>query len=187
MRAFERTAGGVVWHCSEVEVGLLASMATQLIELVDPPAEATDPFAALQAELEADPLDRDDPAVARLFPAAYREDDAADAEFRALTEAAMRRAKACEAQVVLDALAAADLPAGSGDEGSGVVTVPDADVDAWLRTLNALRLTLGARLGIETAEIAAVVDELDDDHPAYPVVQMYHWLGYVQTALLEAL
>ena len=59
--------------------------------------------------------------------------------------------------------------------------------EAWLRTVNALRLVLGARLGIESADMAAAVEELGDDHPAYPGVEVYQWLGYVQGALLDCL
>jgi len=179
VKAFKRSRDGLLWRCSANEVRLLESLVEQFVELVDPPhaADTDDPLSVLQGEMEADPLDRDDPAIERLFPSAYRSDEAAAEEFRSLTEASMRRAKAADARIVL-----ADL----ADVGDGVA-IAKADVDAWLRTTNGLRIVLGARLGIETAALSEVAENLPEDHPAYAAVEIYQWLGYVQTAMLDAL
>ena len=179
MKAFRRSRGRVVWRCSANEVQLLTSLTEQYVELMAPPAAVRDddPLAQLAGEMDLEPLNRDDPAIEKLFPIAYRDDPGADAEYRSHAEASMRRAKAMDAAVVLAALEAA------GDD----VEIPLADVDAWLRTTNGLRLVLGARLGIETADMAEAVDDLDPDHPAYAAVEIYQWLGYVQTALLDVL
>ncbi len=179
MKAFRRTKGALLWRCSANEVALLTTLTEQFLELIEPPVahDADDWMAVLQGEMDTEPLDRDDPAIGRLFPAGYRDDPAADEEFRSLTEASMRRAKAVDAHHVLDALR------GAGDD----VGITMGEVGAWLRTTNALRIVLGARLGIETAEHAEAVDSLPEDHPAYWTVEVYQWLGYVQTALLDAL
>jgi len=179
VKAFRRTRDGIRWRSSRNEVRLLRTLAEQLVKMVAPPeaADADDWMIVLENEFDTAPLDRGDPAVRRLFPAAYRDDEAADAEWRSLTEASMRRKKADEARVVLAAL-----------EGGGTeVTFGVEAAEAWLRTVNALRLVLGARLGIESADMAAAVEELGDDHPAYPAVEVYQWLGYVQGALLDCL
>ena len=179
MKAFRRTRDGIRWRSSRNEVRLLRTLAEQLVEMVAPPeaADADDWMIVLENEFDTAPLDRGDPAVRRLFPAAYRDDEAADAEWRSLTEASMRRKKADEARVVLAAL-----------EGGGTeVTFGVEAAEAWLRTVNALRLVLGARLGIESADMAAAVEELGDAHPAYPAVEVYQGLGYVQGALLDCL
>lgn len=179
MKAFRRSGAGVAWRCSTNEVTLLTMLTEQFLELVEPPQmpDPDDWMAVLQAELDTEPLDREDPAILRLFPSAYPDDIAADDEFRSLTEPAMRRAKATDARAVLSALAAA------GDD----VPIAAGDVAAWLRTTNALRLVLGARLGIDSAAAAESVDLVGEDHPAFAAVEIYQWLGYVQTALLDVL
>ncbi len=179
MKAFKRTKTAVVWRCSANEVDLLTTLTEQFLELIEPPPtrDPSDWMSVLQGEMDTEPLDRQDPAIERLFPLAYRDDAAASAEFSSLTEASMRRAKAVDARQVLAALAAV------GDD----VTIPLPEIGAWLRTTNGLRLVLAARIGIDSAEIAELVDSLPPQHPASAAVEIYQYLGYVQTALLDAL
>lgn len=125
-----------------------------------------------------------DPAVDRLSPAAYRDDEAASAEFRRLTEGdlhARRRADAALMRASLRHRGAVplidDLDRAEAEESLTVVLDAEA-ASAWLKTLAALRLVLASRLGI--------VD--DDDHeggdPRYGV---YDWLGYRLDGLVQAL
>lgn len=172
--------GAITWYCLPFEAGLLHSMVTQLVELVDAPAWSEDPLERWANEREAGPLDRDDPAVARLFPdASTNADEASD--FRRLMEAELRSQKAADARLVIRALE----PVREATDPE--VALPVSEQEAWLRTLNAVRLVLGARLGIEDEEDAELVDNLDDEDERAPVADVYHWVGYVQSLLLDAI
>ncbi len=177
---FQREAdGSLTWHPQTFEVGLLRSLAEQVIELVDAPAWSDDPLQRWANEQSASTLDRDDPAIARLFPQAYADPDA-DREYRHLVEAEQRASKATDAQRIVDALA-------STDRQRPVVAIATVDLQAWLRTTNVLRLVMGARLGIETEADAEIIDHVDENDPRSAVIDVYHWLQFVQSALLDAI
>lgn len=118
--------------------------------------------------------DTADTGVARLTPDAYPEDESASAEFSAATRSDLLERRAADAMTVCTALAPflTDLDEQLTEEDALVtrsVVIPDADVDAWLRTLTSLRLVLASRLGIAT----------DDDHdPEDARFGVYDWLGY---------
>jgi hypothetical protein len=172
--------GGISWYCLPFEVGLLESMATQLVELVDAPDWSDDPLERWANERDAPPLDREDPALARLFPEASNDAEEAS-EFRRLMEAELRTQKASDAAIVLEALEPAE---GISDP---VVAIPVPEQIAWLRTLNAMRLVLGARLGIDTDKDAELVDEIEPSDERAPIADVYQWIGYVQSLLLDAI
>jgi hypothetical protein len=122
-----------------------------------------DDFAVMLEQADAS-----DPAMQRLYPDGYSDDDEAAAEFRELvagdlTTARIGRLQACRAE----------LP-----DGSGTISLDEEATDRWLRVLNDLRLTLGVRLGV-TEEV-----ELDS---ADPVANIYHWLSAVQDLLVSQL
>jgi len=50
-----------------------------------------------------------------------------------------------------------------------------------------MRLVLGARLGIDDDKDAELVDDLDPDDERAPVATCTHWIGYVQSLLLDAI
>jgi hypothetical protein len=116
--------------------------------------------------LMMDEPDPDDPAVHRLYPDGYTDDDAASQEFRELVQADLKAGRQGRLQVCR-----AELP-----DGDGTISLDDEAVDRWLRVLNDLRLTLGTRLAVTED------DELDD---ADPVVNIYHWLSAVQDLLVS--
>ncbi|WP_345750421.1 DUF2017 family protein [Microbacterium rhizophilus] len=119
-----------------------------------------------------------DPAIERLTPDVYPEDPDASREFRAVTRADLLRRRAQDARVVLDGLAGIDQ---AGDDLAPVeVSLAAEQVEAWLRTLAAVRLVIASRLGI--------VDEDEDragpdEDPRYGV---YEWLGYRLEGLVQA-
>lgn len=126
----------------------------------------------------------DDPAIVRLVPDAYREDDASAAEFRRLTQGDLLDRRRDDAAAVLAtlrrdgrALRPADI---EPDEATSAVVVEldDPGVAAWLRTLTAVRLVMATRLG--------VTDD-DEDDPDDPRFGIYHWLGFRLEGLLQAL
>lgn len=119
----------------------------------------------------------EDPALARLFPDAYRDDPKAAGEFRRYTEVGLRARKIADARQVLGTLA------GVGRRQR--LDVPTAT--AWLRTLTDLRLTMGTRLEVTEEMDEQAWASWDDDDPRKPVFAVYSWLGWLQEMLVRAL
>jgi hypothetical protein len=116
----------------------------------------------------------DDPALARLAPSVYPDDDDASREFRRLTEADSVTRRQHDATVVADALAEADR---ASTQDPAAILLDAHTAPAWMRTLSALRLVLASRLGIAAGgpgpdPAPAVLD------PDSPIVGIYEWLGY---------
>jgi len=164
----ERTT---VMEITLIEGAHLADLVSQFLELLDEGGSSgTRP--------------PDDPALARLVPDAYRGDADAAREFRALTASDLLNRRRDDARAVLDDLS----PGGRGLHTVDLspdslaetlpVTLTTARGRAWLRTLNALRLVLATRLGIED----------EDDHDAGDRrFAVYDWLGYRLDGLVAAL
>ncbi|MFD8688409.1 DUF2017 domain-containing protein [Streptomyces sp. NPDC059651] len=188
---FEATpGGGAAVALDEVEIAILRSLAVQLLELIGPgnePAEGEDPLAALFAEGPSEPPT--DPALARLFPEAYGDDDtelrAASAEFRRFTENDLRTRKRDDALVVVRTL---DALTPAGDDGAVLTLTPD-ECRSWLGSLNDLRLTIGTRLEVsdEDGGEDGSLYRLPDSDPRKPMVMAYLWLGGLQETLIETL
>ncbi|AEN10279.1 MULTISPECIES: DUF2017 domain-containing protein [unclassified Streptomyces] len=188
---FEATpGGGAAVALDEVEIAILRSLAVQLLELIGPgdePAEDADPLAALFAEGPSEPPG--DPALARLFPDAYGDEDKelreASAEFRRFTEIDLRGRKREDALVVVRTL---DALRPVGEEGA-VLTLDAEDCRHWLGSLNDLRLTIGARLEVsdEDEGQGGSLYRLPDSDPRKPMVMAYLWLGALQETLVETL
>ena len=192
MTGIKRTRRGVVVSFDEVEASLLRHLVSEVRDLLadgeplPPPAGGTaavptdaelSALTGLGTDLgtdlgdEADPLAPSDPALARLLPDAYRDDDQAAGEFRRLTESSLRRDKVSSAERLLAALPA---------DGAGEVRLDPATTESWLATINDVRLALGTRL--EVTEEMAEPDPEDPDAPAYVV---YLWLTELQGVLIE--
>jgi hypothetical protein len=175
---FKRTRHGVEAKLDEVEAQVLAQCAAELLELLGEPEDVTgDPLEALVGLPPGEVSTPDDPAVARLFPAAYGDDDAAAQEFRRFTESDLRagkRAAASQALVSLQPLL------GVG----GKLALDRDEADLWLSWLNDIRLVLGTRLEVTED---AFEDDLDPDDPNAQVMAIYGWLGWLQESLLSCL
>ncbi|WP_439675198.1 DUF2017 domain-containing protein [Embleya sp. MST-111070] len=180
----------------DMHVRVLADLCGQLVEMVSPDDEAVDPLAAElgltglgSTEVPATP---DDPALARLLPDAYADDVEAAAEFRRYTETDLRLRKRDNARIVLADLAElVDLtePAEDDEVMSGRehrVVLDAAGVQAWLGTLNDLRLVIGTRLEV-TEDMEEFEAKLADDDPRRWLFAVFHWLGGLQDSLLGAL
>lgn len=183
MRGFQPVDGACEAELEEFEVALLTSLAEQLQAILGGDDEddlaGLDAFQRLAAESSAGvELDRDDPLIERLFPAAYR-DDKLDAEYRRFTDDDARRARVAQARIVL-----ADLAA-TGD-GTRPLRVGPENLDAWLKTVNALRLSLSVRLGIVDAATLDALEALPARDPRAHLLDLYEWLGYVLESLLDA-
>ena len=174
---FKKRGSAVRADLTPVEVDVLVAVVSDLLVLLGEQEEAdADPLAAIVG-LSDGPVERpSDPALARLLPDAYGDDDAAATEFRRFTEGDLRAGKRACATAVLATLAPLS--------GSGGRLVLDRDeVDAWLGCLNDLRLVLGTRL--EVTEETDVVPDGDD--PRSHALQVYGWLGWLQESLLSCL
>jgi Domain of unknown function (DUF2017) len=150
-----RRHGRLRLHLEPAEVDLLSMLFDELDSLLDGSGAA------------------DDGVLQRLNPAAYPNDEAAESEYRALTESSLRternaRTAACRADI----------------SRSGEVELSDPEAGRrWIQVLNDLRLALGTRLGITE----------DDDHdvdPTDPEAQqrvVYYWLTAAQDSLVRRL
>jgi len=122
----------------------------------------------------------DDPAVARLVPDAYPDDEAASREFRRLTANDMLARRADDARTVLATLGMDGTAVDPESDADATIAVALSEIEAqaWMRTLSAVRLVLATRLGIHE----------DDDHdPDDPRFGVYDWIGYRLDGLVTAL
>jgi ATP-dependent Clp protease adaptor protein ClpS len=108
--------------------------------------------------------------VARLFPAAFRDDDEAAAEFAELTRDGLEHERLAAFDTVARTIGADELD--------------EAEAAAWCGALNDARLVLGERLGV-TEELYATGIRRDD--PRAPELAFYAWITWLQGELVEAL
>jgi hypothetical protein len=174
---FKRRGGGIRAEVDPVEADVLIAVAGDLLVLLgDADEPDADPLAALVG-LSGGPAEPpSDPALARLLPDAYGDDDAAATEFRRYTEGDLRAGKRAHATAVLASLAPLA-------ERGGRLVLDRDEADAWLGCLNDLRLVLGTRL--EVTEDSERRPRSDD--PRAQALQVYGWLGWLQESLLGCL
>ena len=167
---FARDESGVVSALFFLpEIDLLRLAVTQLLELMD---------AAGSHALGASA----DPAVRRLLPDAYRDDAEAAAEFRRFTADGILERKELNARAVLASLGEEHDEDADEDALPVLIRLDDAAVQAWLRTLTDLRLTLAERLEVSPDG----VQHLDADEAPF-LASVYDWLGMVQESLVYAI
>ncbi|GGM49379.1 DUF2017 family protein [Microbacterium saperdae] len=132
------------------------------------------------AELVGADRDVQDPAIVRLTPSPYPEDREAADSFAASTREDLLDRRLLDAQTVRNALGAFRADGDLSEEealASHDVVIRTTDVDAWMRTLTALRLVIATRLGIVS----------DDDHDAEDDrYGIYDWLGYRLETVIQA-
>lgn len=151
-----RRHGAVRLRFESVEATLLSSLLADFVALLD----VGEPESA-------------DPVVRRLFPDGYRDDGAAAAEFRELTESGLRQDRSGRTRACRDELAATD----------GDLALDPESGERWIQVLNDLRLAIGTRLGITE----------DDDHDIDPQARdagprtIYLWLTATQESLVQSL
>ena len=120
-------------------------------------------------QLEPLLADPDDPALRRLFPPAYS-DDESDEQYRSLVR---------DQLVTGRAKALATMRATLGSD-----TLDLEQADEWLRALNDLRLVLGTRL-----EVSEEIDyeDIDVEEPRGRDLAIYGYLAWLQEQLVDAL
>ena len=157
MRPFRRRGQHLVAELEPAEARIVALLLDQLDQLLS--AEAEDVAG--------------DPVIARLLPAGHRTDPELAADYRELTESALRAGKADDL---------ATVRAGLPPDG-GTVRLDPEQATAWLRTTNDLRLALGTRLDIR--EDTEPPEDLAGEEGQQLAV--YYWLTGLQGSLVDAL
>ena len=194
MKPFKRRRrGGIIATFEGGEAQLLANLAGQVVELLRDRNAASesdaDPLAA-QLGMGGPSLPPEDPVLLRLLPNTYRDDEQEAGDFRRLTERSLTTVKVENAEHLIGSLIDGGLEVGnlspSADDMAIEVELNPAEVQAWLRSLTDIRLSLAVRLGIDTDEDALLVGESDDE-ATIAMSEIYDWLGYVQESLVAAL
>ena len=152
----ERAGSGITVPIDQIEAQHLTRLIAQFLEL-----------------LRDAGADRDT-ALDRLTPAVYPEDADASAEFARATSADLMDRRAADARTVQAGL---DALGDDADDASRELLLDPSEVDAWMRTLAALRLVIASRLGIDKAPAP---------DPEDPRLGVYEWLGYRLELIVEA-
>jgi hypothetical protein len=188
---FRAASGGVTARFGRAQAAIVRDLVSQVAELIGGEGGTAGAGGRAPGEAGGDTLDADrlaaqlgftdakgppeDPVLARLLPDAYSDDPEAAGEFRRYTEHSLRSAKVAAALTVL-----ATLP-----PSGGRVRLSGEQAEAWLRSLNDVRLALGVRLGITEDDQQAPEVSRGEARSGYKAV--YHWLSYLQETLVEAL
>lgn len=157
------TGGGLVLPLALIEVGHLLDLLDEFVTVLE------------------DSQHTADAGTTALAPDPYPDDREASAAFREATQTAILERRLADVGTVRAALAEAVGDATPEHAGEGLqaarVIIADPDLDAWLRTLTALRLMLASRLGVSGA---------DDHDPEDPRFGVYDWLGFRLDQLVRA-
>ena len=113
-------------------------------------------------------LGTDDPSLARLFPPPYGDDEERNQGYAVLAGAELRERR----------LAALDVVSANLDAES----LTEEQLEAWMRSINDIRLVLGTMLGIEVEGDAPAPDS--DAAPTYAV---YEFFGVLLETIVQAL
>lgn len=158
-------------------------MNTDVVHVWIAPAEEMQLRRLVEEFRELVGADRDlaDPALARLTPSPYPSDPEAARGFRTATQDDLFGRRDADAATVSAALTSVEDDLVDMSEETAFaereLSIPTSDVDAWLRTLTAIRLVIATRLGIDSEE------DHDPDDARFGV---YDWLGYRLELLIEA-
>ncbi len=140
----------------EVERELLRSLAPQLRDLL------------------ATGSSEGDPTLHRLFPTAYANDPERDAGYQALVRDELLEKR----------FASLDLLETTASRADGSGELSGDELNAWMRSINDLRLVLGTRLDVSEDDDPAGIDPDDPDAQAWSI---YHYLAMLQSFIIDAL
>jgi hypothetical protein len=111
-----------------------------------------------------------DPAVDRLFPVAYPDDEERQTEYRLLVHDELLESHLAALAVL--------------EETADAERLDDEQLQAWMRALNEIRLVLGTRLGVSEDRDERQWDDADPRGTAFAV---YDYLTFLQGEVIEAL
>ncbi|MDS1270511.1 DUF2017 domain-containing protein [Lipingzhangella sp. LS1_29] len=182
--------GGVRIELDSEEATVLRSMAQLVLELVEAPEEQ-DELAAMVG-IGSNSETPEDPVLARLLPDAYAKDGeegaTAAAEFRRYTEDGLRQSKRANAAAML-----ASIP-----ESGGQVELDAETAQAWMKSLNDVRLILGTRLNVDEETLTQREQDRqsrqgrrggggEDAEATEAALNIYDWLSGMQDSLIRAI
>jgi len=147
-----RSSGRYVLHLGKDERALLARLLGELRELVNDPVESS--------------------VVRRLFPAVYPDDAEREAEYQRLMREDLVSSRLAAVDVVESVLG------GSGRR----VTLDDAQMQAFVQSVNAVRLVLGTLLDVTEDE-----DEASPELASSPEYQLYAYLSWLLDSAIQAM
>jgi hypothetical protein len=134
-------------------------------------------LGSLVAELRAELVDPESAvpggALARLYPPAFPGDPEAEAAFADLVLADLVETRQDRAAIVEATIDAQELD--------------DAQAEAWLDTLNDVRLVLGSSLGMDVGDDAGKRTHDDPDDPDAMREAVFAYLGWLVAAFVDAL
>ena len=113
-------------------------------------------------------VDHDDPSAQRLFPVAYTDDDAAQADYAEMMGGSLLD----HHQHALDTLLS------TIDE----TTIDIDDLNGWLGAVEVLRLLLGTQL-----DVSEDFTEIDPDDPRVDQFTVYQYLSMLQNEIVDTL
>jgi hypothetical protein len=128
-----------------------------------------DLLRTLPAQLR-DLLSSDDPALERLYPPAYVDDDERNDEYQRLMRGDLEQRRRTSLDVMEATIDA--------------TTLDEDQLVAWMGAVNDLRLVLGTRLDVTEDPLE---DQVDEDDPRAPAFALYGYLGYLQETVVQAL
>lgn len=175
MKGWRRRRGHLVADFQQPEAALLRSMVSQLREMLgaragEHPRDELAELTGITTGPTTPPADR---MLARLLPDFHRDDEGLSGGMRSLHEPELLAAKNSTAGVVLDTC----------PPDGGTVRLSDEQAQAWLSTLNDVRLALGTVLEVDDD----MPDQLPPEDPRAAHLPVYHWLTWVQESLIRAL
>ena len=158
-RPFRRVGDHIRMELEDYDLELLRALPRDLRDILDSP-------------------DPDDPVVKRLFPPYVLDDERADAEVRRLVYDDLLREKISSLEDLVKV-----LERGAWHRDRFRVELAEDEPAMFLGVLNDLRLTLGARIGIDHLDR----DEVDERHPAAGTIAVIDHFGWLQHELLRLL
>lgn len=176
MASVKRLEGATLIDLPSDERDVLAALARDVASMLTSDVDddaAADPLEAAVGWSETPVEKSEDPAVRRLLPDAYADDEKAD-EFRRLMDSDLRAEKVESLQRLVQSAETAD----------DAIVIPDAEVDGWLHAINDIRLVLGVRLDITEDDRPRRLSARD---PRRPMLAAYDWLTWLQDAVVGGL
>lgn len=136
------------------------------------PGPERDVLRTLPGQLRAllEETEREDPAIRRLYPSAYLDDDEASEEFDRIVrdDLTSQRARAIDVfERTIDA-----------------TTLAEDEIHAWLSVVNDVRLVLGVRLAV-TEE--SVPEDFSRDEETESSYALYAYLSFLEEEIVDAL
>jgi hypothetical protein len=181
------SAGGARFRSSLAahEASMLKNLVTSMLEMLDDrqtssPADELEQITGIRA---GNPQRPEDATMRRLLPDFFRSEhshpagsataESLNGALRSLHEPAIIEAKREAGERLLHTMPA----------GGGRFELDRDDANAWVASINDIRLALGTMLGIGPSG----PEQLDDGHPMAGHLDVYQWLTVMQEYLVLAL